>query len=476
MDLLSGDLIMRDGVTPADSRALKVHPGLSVLLAGLLLAGLATGCRSPLDALKSRDIEGKPFDRYGAVGPLEGQDELDAAKRDFEIGKFAEAEKAFKKVRKKYKDKPIEEDAMFYIGECQYEQSRFPAAQDSYDELLDKYTSTRYVEPITRRLYHIANTWLGTPKPVSDVELAAYMEGGDDKQFEEVKPPPYAMTLLPNFTNRTRPLFDPEGRSLQCLKSIWLKDPTGPLADDALQMTATYYLRRQDYQQADYYFGILRQEYPQSEFTASAYILGSHVKLATYQGAAYDSKQLEEAKKLAESTVRLYPNLPETPRLREKLSGMTDQTAQRQWERAQLYVRKGKPLSAAVYYKELVQFHPNSQYAKMAEAELEKMRPKTEQEIATDRAKKGFFARLADRGKPTTTPTGDADGEGSDVPTRQRGGDDDEVQTAEVNEDEPQGSSAGNRQPAEIEDEEPAEPEEFRGPSTPLPARPRSRG
>lgn len=348
-------------------------------LLGLLLIGLlfsSSGCQA-FNKNKSDSLYGR-LSRHGiegTMGPLEGQDELDKAKAVFDEKKYAQAEPMFHKIAKKYKDKPIEEDAMFYIGECQYNQERYAKAQDSYDELLNKYTSSRYIDQIPRRLFHIARTWIGTLQPAKDIEQAEFLAESKDKPVPKEQLKPYILTLAPNLTDKTRPLFDPEGRALQALKSIWLKDPTGPLADDALMEAATYHMRRRDFKEADDLFNIIRSEYPQSEHAQTAYLLGSHVKLLTYQGSAYDGKQLEEAQKLTESTLRLFSDLEEKERLQSKLYQMTEARAARDWENVQFYLRKGQKTSAAFYCEVVLREHPNSSYAAKAMALLKKLKP-----------------------------------------------------------------------------------------------------
>ena len=311
----------------------------------------------------------------GTMGPVEGQDELDKAKAVFDEKKYALAEPMFRKIAKKYKDKPIEEDAMFYIAECQYNLEQYPRAQDSYDELLNKYTSTRYIDQIPRRLFHIAKTWLNSPQPAKEVEQVEFVQDAEDKPVQKEPLKPYLATLAPNVTDKTRPLFDPEGRALQALKSIWLKDPTGPLADDALMMSATHHMRRRDFKEADDLFNIIRSEYPQSEHAQTAYLLGSHVKLLTYQGSAYDGKQLEEAQKLTESTLRLFSDLDEKEKLQTKLYQMTEARAARDWENVQFYLRKGQKTSAAFYCEVVLREHPNSSYAAKAMVLLKRLKP-----------------------------------------------------------------------------------------------------
>jgi outer membrane protein assembly factor BamD (BamD/ComL family) len=182
--------------------------------------------------------------------------------------------------------------------------------------------------------------------------------------------------LVPNLTDKTRPLFDTQGRALQALKTIWQHDPLGELADDALVMTAAHYLRKGDYREADHYFGILREEYAKSEHAANAFVLGSHVKLMNYQGAKYDGKILGDADNLVRSTINLYPNVPQREKLLEELAHIREEAAKRDWAKVELYRRKNKYKSAALYCEVLIQDHPNSSYAQMARDYLAELDPK----------------------------------------------------------------------------------------------------
>lgn len=349
---------------------------------GLIGALLLCGCQSTRDLLSIKHIYG-PAGREAQQaaeahnGPMEGQDEFDAAKKLFDEQKYTECRKVCKKLKKKYKDKPIEEDFMFLFAECDYHNGHFPHAQDGYDELLKKYTSSRHLEQSTRRLFSIANKWLLTPKPASEVELAKYSETGElpIKKGERSPHVPNRYALVPNLFDRSRPVFDTNGRAIQALTSVWLHDPTGPLADDALLMSATYHLRKHDYQEADRVFGIIREEYPRSEHTPAAYVLGSHAKRMAYQGARYDGKQLEEARKLTESTVRLFPENSHRKRLITDMRRMDVQKAERDWEKVELYMRKGQPKSAAVYCEVIIQSYPQSTYAEQAKLLLAKIGP-----------------------------------------------------------------------------------------------------
>jgi len=211
---------------------------------------------------------------------------------------------------------------------------QYAKAQNAYDQLFEDYPSTRYVEPVTRQMFTIARNWLEVSEPAA---RGAVRTVSAETTIEEPPPPPPSRDptlkwrILPNFHNKTRPVFDTQGRALAALKSIWLNDPTGPLADDALMMTASYFLQKGSHIDADRYFQILREEYSESPHLEEAFVLGSHVKLMSYQGPYYDGTSLAGAEKLTEQTLQLFPNIEDRQRLKQDLGKLYLARAERAW-------------------------------------------------------------------------------------------------------------------------------------------------
>jgi outer membrane protein assembly factor BamD (BamD/ComL family) len=261
-------------------------------------------------------------------------------------------------------------------AESLYAQKKYPNAQDAYGELMKKYTATRYTEKSTQRLYAIAQYWLGNPPTSSEIELAQYSEGTlNTPEGDKEIPVPRNVAIAPNFTDKSKPFFDTHGRALQALTAVWLNDPTGPLADDALLTAATYHLRRKDYTEADHFFNILREEYPQSEHVETSYVVGQRVKLLAYQGAKYDGKALDDARKLTGSTLKLFPDIRQRQRLAGDLDEMNTKTVERDWTRVELYMRKRAYSAAATYCALILRQYPESGYAERARGTLLKIGP-----------------------------------------------------------------------------------------------------
>lgn len=334
-----------------------------------------SGINGPIGRLlKTRERDRQ---RYNAsLAPLEGQPEFDAAKSLYDQGEFSSAESEFKRLARAYPDTPIEEDSLFFIGECQFAREKYPAAQDSYAKLMKKYPSPRQLDLVTKRLFKISQVWLQFPQMVAsgDVQQVNFENPKTTPPPEDPTPkskdPSRTIPVVPNLFDRTRPVFDTEGRALEALRSIWLNDPTGPLADDALMLTASHYLRKGDYLEADRVFTILREQYPKSQHLENAFILGSHVRLMSYQGEMYDGTSLKEAGELKESTLRLYPKHPERERMLDEVRRIEEAKAAREWENVVFWNKKNKPLSVAMCCREVIRLYPNSKYAAMARETL----------------------------------------------------------------------------------------------------------
>ena len=295
----------------------------------------------------------------------EGEREYAAAERLFQQEKYGEAEAAFKKIAKAYKDTSLEEDALFMTAECQFLTKQYPKAQDSYEVLLEKYTNSRHLDKAAYRLFTIGKQWID-----ADAQSAKNSSGWT---------PP-----LPNFTDDSRPLWDADGRAVEALKSVWEHDPTGPLADDAVMMIAGHHFAEGRYEEAEEFYDTLRTQFPNSPHQAKAHLLAARAKLRAYQGPGYDQTKLEEAAQLLRTALRQFPELEEQrPRIYRALEAIRAQQAEGLWETAEYYRRARHPQSAGMYYNMLVKRYPDTKWAVQARARLGQPPKAPEEETET---------------------------------------------------------------------------------------------
>lgn len=308
----------------------------------------------------------------------QGEKELEAAVQMYEDGKRNDAVKKYASIAKRYNETTTGEEAQFRYATAMYKANVFAKASDAYTQLLTDYPSTRYMDDSTKRLFRISRYWLDltSDTPSGEILQASAEVEQTEKPTKRSSDPSLKVSVLPNMFDKTRPTFDTSGRALAALRTIWLSDPTGDLADDALMITASHYLQKRDFVEADRYFQILRDEYPRSPHLEQAFARGSQVKLASYQGALYDGTPLAAAEKLTEQQLRLFPDGENRQRLKNDLTAISEASAARAWEDVEYYRKKKNPAGMAVCCQQVIENHPNSKYAAQARQVIKSLDPK----------------------------------------------------------------------------------------------------
>ena len=368
--------------------------------------------RGPLERVLPASGEGRAADGPASLEPAAGLEEYQQAEQLYRSGEFAAAEKAFRRLAKKYKSSQVQEDALFMIGECQFEQNEFAKAQDSYDKLLIEFPSSRHLDRVTRRLFLIAQSWLEFPEVVQPGEIQQV-----DFQDPRATPPPAPprepsndpsrrIPIFPNLFNRTRPVFDTDGRALQALNSIWLKDPTGPLADDALMMTASHHLRKENYMEAARHYEMLLEQFPKSEHLKDAFVLCAHSTAMSHQGPLYDEQALTRSRELKQTAVRLFPDEVDRERILDEIRRIDEEKARSEWANVEFWQKKRDDVATAASAREVMRLYPNSSYAARARevlAELNGQAPAA-QPPAEEGAPRRFFWQRGDNGNDYEEP------------------------------------------------------------------------
>lgn len=287
-------------------------------------------------------------------GPDEG-----VARQLFEQGKALYGQKKYSPAAGKFSaaagrwpDSVLEEDALFMLGQCYFFADRYPQAQDAYNNLLKKYDNSRHLDTVAKQLFAIGQYW----------------ERMDEKDQH--------WPITPNLTEKEQPWFDTFGNAIKCYETIRMKDPTGPLADDAIMAMGSAYFREGRYEEAAYHYDTLINEFSNSEHQAQAHTLAVQSKLRVYQGSRYDGTPLDQADKLANQALTQFPGElgQQRQRVLETREQITEQKARREWDRAQYYDKNRHYGAARIHYRALIEEHPLSQAARGARLRLEEIR------------------------------------------------------------------------------------------------------
>gem|GEM_PF-2358004 len=265
-----------------------------------------------------------------------------------------EAAKHFMEAAKRFPNSVLEEDALHLAAECYFFADDYPNAMAAYQQLVIKYQHSRHVDNAVRRLFLIGRYW----------EIEA--ERGTS---------PF------NFTNnRSLPRFDTFGHAKKAYETIFTYDPLGPVADAALMALADAYLRRGRHQGDDnfnlaaFYYQRVREEHPTSKYIAGAYERELYARTRAYLGAENPGGTLQEARRLAESSLWLRNDLNSENQagILEIKEGILVKEAERLWVQGQFWdMRKRHYGAARISYNQLIAEYPQTEFAERARRRLE---------------------------------------------------------------------------------------------------------
>ena len=303
------------------------------------------------DYFKGDNIK-KRWKKVVGRGPNEpvAQQLLSAGDALFREKKYAQAATKYKAAADRWPDSTIEEDALWQLAECFFFTDKYPKAEDCYDELVKKYANTRYLDRIAQRQFVMAQYWIALDQKNS------------------------YWTIVPNLVDRSRPLFDTRGRAIKTFDHVRINDPRGSLADDSIMAQANAHFVERQWIDADYFYGLLRSEYPDSDFLLQAHLLGLQAKLRAYQGPAYEGGVLDEAEILADQTFVQFPDQldsEEQERIVKARAEIAAQQALRHWNRAEFYAKGKHYSSARIYYALIARDRPQTLLAQKAREKLE---------------------------------------------------------------------------------------------------------
>ncbi|MFH1919379.1 MAG: outer membrane protein assembly factor BamD, partial [Planctomycetota bacterium] len=229
---------------------------------------------------------------------------------------------------------------------------KYPAASDTYAELLKEYKYTRHLDTVVARQFAIGRYW---------------------EQLNSAEP---GWLLSFQFTDSSRPKFDTWGQAVKAYHSVLENDPTGPLADDSVMATANAHFLKGRYEDAAFNYDLLRKEYPKSEHQLQAHLLGMKSKMEVYQGAKYDGTPLEDAGKIADATLQQFPGElgSERERVLRERNQVLEERARRDWSMGQYYDKRKQYRAARYYYELILEEYPTTVAAQHARQRLDEIK------------------------------------------------------------------------------------------------------
>lgn len=259
----------------------------------------------------------------------------------YEQGNFNIALREFKKLLKFYPLSKQAPTAQYYIGRIMQDLDKPYDAFKAYQKVIDLYPYTEFVDEVIEREFNIADMFfLGKGfKILGPVEVPA------------------------------------KDKAIEIFKAVVDNAPYGKYADPAMFKTGMAYKELKDYDSAILMFKDLIDKYPSSSLIDRArYQLAECSKLLSLD-SEYDQTSTVVAREEFEDFIEKHPESEMKQEAEDIVDKLKNRQAQNAYNIAQFYEARHMPDSAVIYYKDIMQNYPDTEWAQKAEeriSEIEK--------------------------------------------------------------------------------------------------------
>jgi len=253
------------------------------------------------------------------------QEQLAFARGLFDGKQYDQAYAEFRKLLKRYPKAVEAADGQYYLGRIEEERGRYSQAFQAYQKVIEKYPFSERIQEIIEREYALAERYLDK-------------EGG----------------IHPTVA---------EHPAIEILTKVVENSSYGPLAAKAQYKLGVLLKDLQRYYEAQDAFSRVVSNYPDSEWVAPAQFQIASCLAAVSRGPAYDPGSFREAKKKFEEFIRDHPGAELSDEARANAGRLQLQEAQNNYEVARFYEKQKKFDAAKIYYEQILDQVPDSEWA-----------------------------------------------------------------------------------------------------------------
>ena len=283
---------------------------------------------------------GKWINPKTAVKPTP-QEQFDLAKSFYDIKKYEEAKREFKKLLKHYPKSFEAAESQYYLGLIEDAQGNLYEAYQAYQKVIDKYPFSERIPQIIEREYKIGE---------------AFMSGQKRK----------AMGL-------PLPVENP---SIEIFNKVIENSTYGLLAAAAQYKLGLVLKGLLRYYEAEEAFNKVVSNYPDSKWTAAAKFQIASCRASVSRGPDYDQGSAKEAKEKFEAFVKEHPDAELSSEAQKNIEQLKEKEAASKYNIARFYEKQKAFESAKIYYNDVINNYPNSQWAVTALERLQIMEKK----------------------------------------------------------------------------------------------------
>lgn len=306
------------------------------MTAGLVL--VATALELQEQRYRQRQVLDPQSDEWvdeappAVAGP---SDELGQARGYLAEGQPAKAQRLLTRWVKSGGDDERYYEGVFLLGETHFELRDFWKAATQYTTVAEN-TSGELFQSANQRCVDVARAFLSGQKRIvwRILRLPAYDEG------------------------------------VELLDRVWERVPGSRLGELALKLKADFYFNRGDVDLAQDEYANLAQQYPSGRYVQFAMLRTAVAAEAAFPGIRFDDRPLVEAEERYRQLQATFPGYAEREGVGQRLEGIRQQRAEKDYDIARWYERTRQPAAAEFYYRRILQDWPGTLAAAEARSRL----------------------------------------------------------------------------------------------------------
>jgi len=263
------------------------------------------------------------------------KDQLAFAKNLFEMKKYEEAKREFKKLLKSYPKSVEAAESQFYLGSIDQAQGKLYEAYKDFQKIIDKYPFSERIQEVIEREYNIAEAFMGGQK---NKGLGAALQS--------------------------------ENPAIEIFSKVITNSMYGPLAPKAQYKLGLVLKGLGRFDEAEDAFNKVISNYPASEWVEASKFQIASCRQAVSRGSDYDQAATKEAKEKFEAFLREHPDAVLANDAEKNIGQLREKEAESSYTIALFYEKQKDYKSAKIYLENIVNNYPESALAAKA---LEKL-------------------------------------------------------------------------------------------------------
>ena len=259
------------------------------------------------------------------------KEQFEYAKSFYDGKKYEDAKREINKLLKAYPKSLEASEGQYYLGLIDEAQGNLYEAFKAYQRVIDKYPFSERIQEIIEREYKIGEAFMGGEKRKA-MGVALPVENPAIEIFTKV---------IENST------YGPKASAAQYKLGLVLKGLTR-------------------YYEAEEAFNKVISSYPDSEWVEPAKFQIASCRAAVSRGPEYDQGAAKEAEDKFEAFVKEHPDAVLSSEAEANIDKLKDKEAEGNYNIGVFYEKQKAYPAAKIYYEDVVNKSPNSQWAKKA--------------------------------------------------------------------------------------------------------------